>query len=90
MQNHPSTISTNLQGNPNYNENDMLREIFAANKEQAGKLRDDFYVGGGNAVNILERHRDADDLLIEQATSPRNVNGFGLDEEKVLHKSESH
>ena len=41
----------------------MLREIFAANKEQAGKLRDDFYVGGGNAVNILDRHND--DLTME-------------------------
>ena len=87
MQNHPSTISTNIHNNPNYNENDMLREIFAANKEHAGKLRDDLYVGGGNAINILEKH--ADDLGMDNI-SPRNINGFGLNEEKVLHKSESH
>jgi hypothetical protein len=31
-----------------------------------------------------------DDLLGENAVSPRNLNGLGLDEDKVLHKSESH
>ena len=59
----------------------MFKEIFVANKD---KIRDDFFVGGGNANNILGRHRDADDLILEQ-NSPA-----GLGEETVLHRSESH
>ena len=79
MQNHPSTITTN--GNPIPNEDDMFREIFVAGKKEG---RDDFFVGGGNAINnILARHRDADDL-------ETNSNHLGLGEEIRLQKSESH
>ena len=75
LQNHPSTISTNVAGKQ-FNENDLLRDMFMADNSSAVRKED-------YAVNILGRHN-------QQAEECKSAQSGGPPGDHGLVKSGSH